>query len=183
MIRSYDSHVLNNKHFSVKTGKEIERFQNERNMDASNEGNRDESNIPGGASGTFGTGTEDGDRTKQSTGVEQDMTVNQSNVQQKAQQEDLPPVPEVPEPQLPSIPEPQFQPNVQSPSRVPSPTRPEIPSMASLNLNEPNSSRSHRSSQYSFTSQDAAQSISYELTKTGSCTFNDVASKVSSEYW
>jgi len=162
----------------VKNGKEIERLQNERNMDASNEGNRDESNIPGGASGTFGTGTEDGDRTKQSTGVEQDMTVNQSNVQQKAQQEDLPPVPEVPEPQLPSVPEPQFQPNVQSPSRVPSPTRPEIPSMASLNLNEPNSSRSHRSSQFSFTSQDAAQSISYELTKTGSCTFNDVASKL-----
>ena len=62
--------------------------------------------------------------------------------------------------------------------RVPSPLRPEIPSMASLNLNEQDSSRSHRSSQYSFSSQDARNSLSFELTKTGKCTFEDVASKV-----
>ena len=165
--------------FSVKNGEEIKRIQNERNMDASNEGNRDESNVPGGASGTFGTGAEGADRTKQSTGFEQELTLNQFEAQQQAQQENLPPFPQDASTN---------QPNVQSPIRPPSPTRPvasptrpEIPSMASLNLNERSSSRSQRSSQYSFTSQDAAQSISYELTKTGHCTFHDVASKVRSK--
>ena len=147
-------------------------------MDASNEQNRDESNVPGGASGTFGTGPEGEDRTKQSTGIEQEQTVNQSDAQQQAQQEDA--AANHTNNQPDGL-EPPFRPHVQSPSRIPSPPRPEIPSMASLNLNEATSSRSHRSSQYSFTSQDAAQSISYELTKTGSCTFNDVASKVRSE--
>ena len=175
--------------FSVKNGEEIKRIQNERNMDASNEGNRDESNVPGGASGTFGSGTKGADRTKQSTGFEQELTMNQSEAQQQAQQEDLPPFPQdASTNQTNGQPEPPFQPNVQSPIRAPSPprpaaspTRPEIPSMASLNLNERSSTRSQRSSQYSFTSQDAAQSISYELTKTGRCTFHDVASKVRSE--
>ena len=147
-------------------------------MDASNEQNRDESNVPGGASGTFGTGPEGEDRTKQSTRIEQELTVNQSDAQQQAQQEDA--AANHTNNQPDGL-EPPFRPHVQSPSRIPSPPRPEIPSMASLNLNEATSSRSHRSSQYSFTSQDAAQSISYELTKTGSCTFNDVASKVRSE--
>ena len=154
-------------------------------MDASNEQNRDESNVPGGASGTFGTGPEGEDRTKQSTGIEQELTVNQSDAQQQAQQEDRPSFTQDAAANhtnnQPDGLEPPFRPHVQSPSRIPSPPRPEIPSMASLNLNEATSSRSHRSSQYSFTSQDAAQSISYELTKTGSCTFNDVASKVRSE--
>ena len=171
---------------SVKNGEEIKRIQNERDVDASNEGNRDESNVPGGASGTFGTGTEGADRTKQSTGFEQELTMHQSEAQQ---QEDLPPFPQdASTNQTNGQPEPPFQPNVQSPIRAPSPprpaaspTRPEIPSMASLNLNERSSTRSQRSSQYSFTSQDAAQSISYELTKTGRCTFHDVASKVRSK--
>ena len=174
--------------FSVKNGEEIKRIQNERNMDASNEGNRDESNVPGGASGTFGTGAEGADRTKQSTGIEQELTMWQSEAQQQAQQ-DLPPFPQdASTNQTKGQPEAPFQPNVQSPVRAPSPprpaalpTRPEIPSMASLNLNERSSTRSQRSSQYSFTSQDAAQSISYELTKTGRCTFHDVASKVRSK--
>ena len=56
-------------------------------MHASNEQNRDQSNVPGGASGTFGTGREGEDRTKQSTGIEQELTVNQSDAQQ---QEDRP---------------------------------------------------------------------------------------------
>ena len=151
--------------YSVKNGEEIKRIQNERN--------RDESNVPGGASGTFGTGTEGADRTKQSTGFEQELTMNQSEAQQQAQQEDLPPFPQdASTNQTKGQPEPPFQPNVQSPV-------PEIPSMA--NLNERSSTRSQRSSQYSFTSQDAAQSISYELTKTGRCTFHDVASKVRSK--
>ena len=154
-------------------------------MDASNEQNRDESNVPGGASGTFGTRPEGEDRTKQSTGIEQELTVNQSDAQQQAEQEDRPSfTQDAAANQTNNQPdglEPPFRPHAQSPSRMPSPPRPEIPSMASLNLNEPNSSRSHRSSQYSFTSQDAAQSISYELTKTGACTFHDVASKVKSE--
>ena len=174
---------------SVKNGEEIKRIQNERDVDASNEGNRDESNVPGGASGTFGTGAEGADRTKQSTGFEQELTMDQSEAQQQAQQEDLPPFPQdASTNQSNGQPEAPFQPNVQSPVRAPSPTRPaasptrpEIPSMASLNLNERSSTRSQRSSQYSFTSQDAAQSISYELTKTGRCTFHDVASKVRSK--
>jgi hypothetical protein len=166
----------------VKNGKEIQRIQNERNMGPSNEQNRDESNVPGGASGTFGTGPEGEDRTKQSTGIDQELTVNQSDAQQQAQQEDRSSfTQDAATNQTNNQPdglEPPFRPNVPSPSRIPSPPRPEIPSMASLNLNEPNSSRSHRSSQYSFTSQDAAQSISYELSKTGSCIFNDIASKL-----
>ena len=167
---------------SVKNGEEIKRIQNERDVNASNEGNRDESNVPGGASGTFGTGTEGADPTKQSTGFEQEVTMNQSEAQQQAQQEDLPPFPQdASTNQTNGQAESLFQPNVQSPIRAPSPPRPEIPSMASLNLNERSSTRSQRSSQYSFTSQDAAQSISYELTKTGRCTFNDVASKVRSK--
>ena len=175
---------------SVKNGEEIKRIQNERDVNASNEGNRDESNVPGGDSGTFGTGTEGADRTKQSTGFEQELTMDQSKARQQAQQEDLPPFPQdASTNQTNGQPEPPFQPpNVQSPIRASSPprpaaspTRPEIPSMVSLNLNERSSSRSQRSSQYSFTSQDAAQSISYELTKTGRCTFHDVASKVKSK--
>ena len=59
-------------------------------MDASNEQNRDQSNVPGGASGTFGTGPEAEDRTKQSTGLEQELTVKQSDAQQQAQQADRP---------------------------------------------------------------------------------------------
>ena len=98
--------------------------------------------------------------------------MNQSDVQQQAQQEDRPSFTQDAAANhtnnQPDGLEPPFRPHVQSP-------------MASLNLTEATSSRSHRSSQYSFTSQDAAQSISYELTKTGSCTFNDVASKVRSE--
>ena len=62
-------------------------------MDASNEQNRDESNVPRGASGTFGTGPEGENRTKQSTGIEQELTVNQSDAQQQAQQEDHPSYP------------------------------------------------------------------------------------------
>ena len=129
------------------------------------------------------------DRTKQSTGLEQDMTANQTDAQPTG------PPGEVPSFQQdvtanqtngqPEVPEPSFQQDVPPPpaqnepiGRVPSPPRPEIPSMASLNLNEQESSRSHRSSQYSFTSQDARNSLSFELTKTGKCTFENVASKV-----
>lgn len=154
----------------VKNGKEIQQILNERN--------RDESNLPGGASGTFGNGTGVEDRTNQSAGFEQHMTANLSDVQQKAQ-EDLPSFPQdVTTNQTNGQPEAPVKPDVLSSSRHPSPPRLEIPSIASLDLHEPNSSRSHRSSQYSFTSQDGIQSISYELTKTGHCTFHDVASKL-----
>ena len=166
--------------FSVKNGKEIQRILNERN--------RDESNVPAGASGIAVNETGNSEsgvanQTKQSTRLEQEMTVNQSDGQPTAPEDHLPSFqqahgqPEVPEQSLQQdFPPPPAQ--NESIGRVPSPPRPEIPSMASLNLNEPNSSRSERSSQYSFTSQDARQSLSFELTKTGQCTFEDVASKV-----
>ena len=175
----YDSYI--NFIFSVKNGKEIQRILNERN--------RDESNVPAGASGVGvnETGNSESDvanQTKQSTRLEQEMTVNQSDGQPTAPEDHLQSFqqahgqPEVPEQSLQQdFPPPPAQ--NESIGRVPpSPPRPEIPSMASLNLNEPNSSRSERSSQYSFTSQDARQSLSFELTKTGQCTFEDVASKV-----
>jgi len=165
----------------VKNGKEIQRILNERN--------RDESNVPAGASGVAVNETGNSEsgvanQTKQSTRLEQEMTVNQSDGHPTAPEDHLQSFqqahgqPEVPEQSLQQdFPPPPAQ--NESIGRVPpSPPRPEIPSMASLNLNEPNSSRYERSSQYSFTSQDARQSLSFELTKTGQCTFEDVASKL-----